>query len=67
MGNFDDAKRFNCVLLEKEPTNLQAISLDQLIESAIKREGYIGMALTGGAIAAATVIAAGVTAYFQPQ
>ncbi|KAF8270685.1 hypothetical protein EI94DRAFT_728666 [Lactarius quietus] len=49
MGNYDQAKSFNSRLLEREPTNLQAQSLDGLIETAVNREGYIGMAIAGGA------------------
>ncbi|KAH9958863.1 hypothetical protein BC827DRAFT_1217527 [Russula dissimulans] len=59
MGNFDEAKSFNSRLLEKEPTNLQAQSLDTLIDKAVKREGYIGMAIAGGAAAVGTLILAG--------
>lgn len=66
------------LLIEKEPGNLQAQSLDQLIEQGMKRgqlttvsyekiansviirtEGYVGMAITGGAIAVGTLIVAG--------
>lgn len=47
------------LLLEKEPTNLQAQSLSQLIEKAVTREGYIGMALAGGAAAVGGLLLAG--------
>ncbi|KAF9466059.1 hypothetical protein BDZ94DRAFT_1213364 [Collybia nuda] len=59
MGNFDEAKRFNALLLEKEPTNMQAQSLAQLIDKGVAREGYIGMALAGGAAAIGTILLAG--------
>ncbi|KAN0109652.1 mitochondria fission 1 protein [Russula decolorans] len=59
MGNFDEAKSFNSRLLEKEPTNMQAQSLDTLIDKAVKREGYIGMAIAGGAAAVGTLLLAG--------
>ena len=59
MGNFDEAKRFNALLLEREPQNLQAQSLNQLIEKGVAREGYIGMALMGGAAAVGGVVLAG--------
>lgn len=59
MGNFDEARRFNGLLLEKEPTNMQALSLSQLIEKGVAREGYIGMALVGGAAAVGTILLAG--------
>ncbi|KAI9509120.1 hypothetical protein F5148DRAFT_1189857 [Russula earlei] len=59
MGNLAEAKSFNSRLLEREPTNLQALSLDALIDNAVKREGYIGMAIAGGAAALGTLLLAG--------
>ncbi|KAE9401100.1 mitochondrial fission 1 protein [Gymnopus androsaceus JB14] len=59
MGNFDQAKQFNGLLMEKEPTNLQALSLGQLIDKGVAKEGYIGMALVGGAAAIGTIVLAG--------
>ncbi|KAJ6581373.1 hypothetical protein B0H19DRAFT_929784 [Mycena capillaripes] len=59
MGNFEEAKKFNALLMEKEPTNMQAISLGQLIDKGVAREGYIGMALVGGAAAIGTLLVAG--------
>ncbi|PFH51888.1 hypothetical protein AMATHDRAFT_141310 [Amanita thiersii Skay4041] len=59
MKNFEEAKKFNALLLEKEPTNLQAQSLAHLIDKAVTKEGYIGMALAGGAAAIGTLILAG--------
>ncbi|KAH9991128.1 mitochondrial fission 1 protein [Russula vinacea] len=59
MGNYDEAKSFNSRLLEREPTNLQAQSLNLLIDQAVKREGYIGMAIAGGAAAVGTLLLAG--------
>ena len=63
------------LLLQKEPSNLQAQSLDALISQAVTKgmlrflpscaassifpaEGYIGMALAGGAAAIGTLIIA---------
>jgi len=59
MGNYDDARKFNDLLIEKEPGNLQAQSLKELIERAVSREGYIGMAIAGGAAAVGTILVAG--------
>ncbi|TRM65302.1 hypothetical protein BD626DRAFT_399055 [Schizophyllum amplum] len=59
MGNFEEAKRFNALLIDKEPGNMQAQSLGQLIEKGVAREGYIGMALAGGAAAIGTLLIAG--------
>ncbi|KAF8239359.1 mitochondrial fission 1 protein [Tricholoma matsutake] len=58
MENFQEAKKFNALLLEKEPSNLQALSLGQLIDKAVARDGYIGMALAGGVAAVGTLILA---------
>jgi len=60
MGNYEEARLFNSLLLEKEPTNMQAQSLQQLIDKGVAREGYIGMALAGGAAALGTLLLAGV-------
>ncbi|KAG9312985.1 hypothetical protein JVU11DRAFT_6423 [Chiua virens] len=59
MGSYTDAKSFNDILLEKEPTNLQAQSLASLIEQAVTKEGYVGMALAGGLAALGTLVVAG--------
>jgi fission 1 protein len=59
MGNFEEARRFNALLLEKEPTNMQSQSLAQLIDKGAARDGYIGMALVGGAAALGTLLVAG--------
>ncbi|KIY63511.1 mitochondrial fission 1 protein [Cylindrobasidium torrendii FP15055 ss-10] len=59
MGNFDEARKFNGLLLEKEPANMQAQSLSTLIDRGVTREGYIGMALVGGVAAISTLLVAG--------
>jgi len=58
MANYDEAKKFNALLIEKEPTNMQAQSLSALIDKGVAREGYIGMALAGGAAAIGTLVLA---------
>ncbi|KAF9517057.1 hypothetical protein BS47DRAFT_1314662 [Hydnum rufescens UP504] len=60
MGNYEDARKFNALLLEKEPTNLQAQSLNALISESVAKEGYIGMALAGGAAAIGTLVLAAI-------
>ncbi|KAF8957474.1 mitochondrial fission 1 protein [Flammula alnicola] len=59
MGNFEEARRFNALLLEKEPSNMQAQSLSQLIDKGAARDGYIGMALVAGAATLGTLVLAG--------
>ncbi|KAF8737780.1 hypothetical protein AX14_012342 [Amanita brunnescens Koide BX004] len=57
-GELEEARKFNALLLEKEPTNLQAQSLAQLIDRAVTKDGYIGMAIVGGAAAVGTILLA---------
>lgn len=80
--HFDDINlktdtHLTALLLEKEPTNMQALSLAELIESKVTQgtvahladsrplnthfliEGYIGMAIAGGAAAIGTLLIAG--------
>lgn len=59
MENYDQARKFNELLMEKEPSNMQAQSLMTLIEKGVAKEGYIGMALVGGAAAITTLLIAG--------
>jgi len=58
MGNLEEARKFNALLLEREPTNLQAQSLSSLIDKRITRDGYIGMALAGSAAAIGALVVA---------
>ncbi|KAK4046381.1 mitochondrial membrane protein [Microbotryomycetes sp. JL201] len=53
LGNYQEAKRYNGLLLEKEPTNIQSQSLAQLIESAVAK---VGLALAGGAATVAGIL-----------
>lgn len=46
----------SALLLEREPNNMQAQSLHSLIEQGIAKEGYIGMALLGGAVTVTGVV-----------
>jgi len=58
LGDYENSRKFNNLLIDKEPHNLQAQSLNSLIDKAITREGYIGMALAGGAAALGTILIA---------
>ncbi|KAH9924752.1 uncharacterized protein B0H18DRAFT_934102 [Fomitopsis serialis] len=58
MGNYEEARRFNSLLMDKEPSNMQAQSLASLIDQRVTKEGYIGMALAGGAAAIGTILLA---------
>lgn len=56
LGNYAEAKRCNDALLEKEPGNLQAASLKQLIDDKVQKEGLVGVAIVGGIAVAAGVV-----------
>ncbi|KAL4887838.1 hypothetical protein BDV59DRAFT_196949 [Aspergillus ambiguus] len=56
LGNYGEARRYNDLLLEKEPANLQAASLGQLIDEKVSKEGLLGIAIVGGLALAAGVI-----------
>lgn len=58
LGNYSDARRYNDMLLEQEPRNLQAQSLRQLIDDKVAREGLVGMAILGG-VTAGLLVAVG--------
>ncbi|ETI28726.1 mitochondria fission 1 protein [Cladophialophora yegresii CBS 114405] len=56
LGNYAEARRYNDLLLEKEPGNLQASSLQQLIDDKVSREGLMGVAIIGGVAVAAGIV-----------
>ena len=56
LGNYAEARRYNDLLLDKEPGNLQAASLRALIEDKVSREGLMGVAIVGGIAVAAGIV-----------
>lgn len=56
LGNYAEARRYNDLLLDLEPANLQAASLRQLIEDRVQKEGLVGVAIVGGIAVAAGVV-----------
>ncbi|EHY54789.1 mitochondrial membrane protein [Exophiala dermatitidis] len=56
LGNYAEARRYNDLLLEKEPGNLQAASLRQLIDDKVSREGLMGVAIIGGVAVVAGIV-----------
>ena len=56
LGNYGEARRYNDLLLEKEPANLQAASLRSLIDDKVAKEGLMGIAIVGGLAVAAGVV-----------
>ncbi|ORX74687.1 mitochondrial fission 1 protein [Linderina pennispora] len=58
MGEYGSARAFNEQLLALEPQNKQAMSLRSVIDHKVSQEGLLGMAMTGGVVALAGVVAA---------
>ena len=56
LGNYAEARRYNDLLLDLEPANLQAASLKALVDDKVAREGMLGMAIAGGVVVAAGVV-----------
>jgi len=56
LGNYAEARRYNDLLLDKEPGNLQAGSLRQLIDDKVAKEGLMGVAIIGGAAVVAGIV-----------
>ncbi|KAK3368963.1 hypothetical protein B0T24DRAFT_650747 [Lasiosphaeria ovina] len=56
LGNYGEARRYNELLLDKEPTNLQALDLQSLINDKVTKEGLVGVAIVSGIAVAAGVI-----------
>lgn len=56
LGNYADARRYNDLLLDKEPANLQASNLRALIDDKVAKEGLMGVAIISGVAVAAGVV-----------
>lgn len=56
LGNYAEARRYNELLLDLEPANLQAGSLKTLIDDRVAKEGLVGVAIVGGLAVAAGVV-----------
>ncbi|KAI9672500.1 MAG: mitochondrial membrane protein [Caeruleum heppii] len=56
LGNYAEARRYNELLLDHEPANLQAASLRSLIDDKVAKEGLMGVAIVGGLAVAAGVV-----------
>ncbi|KAH0565201.1 mitochondrial membrane protein [Trichoglossum hirsutum] len=56
LGNYAEARRYNDQLLDKEPANLQASSLKDLIDDKVAKEGLMGVAILSGVAIAAGVV-----------
>ncbi|KAI9663073.1 MAG: mitochondrial membrane protein [Bathelium mastoideum] len=56
LGNYAEARRYNDLLLDLEPSNLQAGSLRGLIDDKVAKEGLMGAAIVGGLAVGAAVV-----------
>ena len=56
LGNYAEARRYNDILLDHEPTNMQAGSLRGLIDDKVAKEGMVGVAIVGGLAVAAGIV-----------
>ena len=56
LGNYGEARRYNDLLAEKEPGNLQAADLRTMIDNKVAKEGLMGVAIISGVAVAAGVI-----------
>ncbi|KAI7834145.1 mitochondria fission 1-like protein [Kickxella alabastrina] len=58
MGEYANARVYTERLLALEPGNKQAESLRQLVDEKVARDGLIGLAMSGGAVALLGIAAA---------
>ena len=56
LGNYAEARKYNDLLLDVEPSNMQSQSLKSLIDDRVARDGLIGAALVGGLAVTAGVV-----------
>lgn len=56
LGNYGEARRYNDLLLDYEPGNMQASSLRGLIDDKVAKEGLMGVAIVSGVAIAAGVV-----------
>ena len=56
LGNYAEARRYNDLLLDHEPANLQAASLRTLVDDKVAKEGLVGVAIVSGLAIVAGVV-----------
>lgn len=56
LGNYAEARRYNDMLLDREPANLQADSLRGLIDEKVAKDGLMGVAILSGVAIVAGVV-----------
>lgn len=67
LKNYTESKKFTSRLLSKEPGNMQALSLNSMIDEDVRKEGLIGMAIAGGAIAVIGGLTIAALKSFRPR
>jgi len=58
LGNYGEARRYNDILLDREPLNSQASDLRALIDDKVAHEGLVGVAILSGITIALGVLGA---------
>jgi len=56
LGNYGEARKYNDLLLDKEPGNLQATNLRSLIDDKVAKEGLMGVAIVSGVAVVAGIV-----------
>ncbi|KAK4148990.1 hypothetical protein C8A00DRAFT_47310 [Chaetomidium leptoderma] len=56
LGNYGDARKYNDLLLDKEPGNLQATNLRALVDDKVAKEGLMGVAIVSGVAVVAGIV-----------
>ncbi|ROW09704.1 hypothetical protein VMCG_02457 [Cytospora schulzeri] len=56
LGNYAEARRYNDLLIQREPANLQASNLRTLIDDKVAKEGLVGVAIVSGIAVVAGVV-----------
>ncbi|KAJ3071101.1 mitochondrial membrane protein [Podochytrium sp. JEL0797] len=56
LANYVEARKFNEILLQMEPTNAQSLQLRTLIDDKVRTDGLVGMAIVGGVVASLAAI-----------
>ncbi|KAJ3394390.1 mitochondrial membrane protein [Entophlyctis sp. JEL0112] len=63
LSNYVEARKFNEILLQMEPRNVQSLKLRELIDEKVRSDGLIGMAIVGGVVASVVAFALALFAY----
>ncbi|KAJ3231215.1 mitochondrial membrane protein [Chytriomyces hyalinus] len=56
LAQYVEARKFNEILLQMEPRNAQSLRLRDLIDSKVRSDGMIGIAIVGGLVASVVAV-----------